>query len=259
MFFVALSMLPFPENSSSPGASSSPYLIGCSGYYYREWKGNFYPEKLPSTQWLPFYAQHFNTLEVNATFYRMPTLNGMKKWYAATPPDFQFTVKANQLFTHYRRMKDVASLQNEFYPVITEGLQEKLACVLYQFPAGVHFSEELLERILPLGQMPVLHAIEFRHRSWWQEKVYQDFEQAGLVFVNISLPGFPDIFVPNARAAYLRFHGKPELYKSAYSTASLQWWSSQFEAQPAPQLLAYFNNTWHGAAVENAKTFRSLL
>lgn len=251
-------MLPFPENEIAAGAQSA-FLIGCSGYYYREWKGNFYPGNLPSTKWLPYYAQQFNTLEVNATFYRMPTLKNMQKWYAGTPENFQFTVKANQVFTHYRRMKDVAALQQEFYSVIAEGLQEKLACVLYQFPGSVPYSEELLHRILPLGEMPVLHAVEFRHQSWWQQPVYDAFAQAGLVFVNISLPHFPDIFVPNAKAAYLRFHGKPELYKSSYTPQELSQWLAKFKAAPSPQLLAYFNNTWHGAAVANARTFRELL
>ena len=252
-------MLPFPENQPLPQIPNSPYLIGCSGYYYREWKGNFYPEKLPSTKWLPYYADHFNTLEVNATFYRMPTLKSMKKWYAGTPENFQFTVKANQLFTHYRRMKDVTALQHEFYPVITESLQEKLSCVLYQFPGSVHYSEEMLERILPLGQMPVLHAIEFRHISWWQENVYQALEAAGLVFVNISLPNFPDIFVATAKATYLRFHGKPELYKSNYTDEALKWWLAQYQEHPSQPLLAYFNNTWHGNAITNAKTLATLL
>lgn len=252
-------MLPFPENQLQTALPDRTYLIGCSGYYYREWKGNFYPEKLPASKWLSYYAQHFNTLEVNATFYRMPTANSMKKWYDGTPPGFQFTIKANQLFTHYHRMKDVAALQQDFYPVITGGLREKLTCVLYQFPGSVHFGEEMLERILSLGNMPVLHAIEFRHQSWWQEKVYRALEQAGLVFVNISLPDFPDVFVPNRKATYLRFHGKPVLYKSAYPTEELQWWQAQFKANPSPQLLTYFNNTWYGSAVENARTFRMLL
>ncbi len=227
--------------------------IGCSGYYYREWKGQFYPQDIPSTKWLPYYAQHFNSIEINSTFYKAPTLKSLSKWYKDTPKDFAFTVKANKLFTHYRRMNNVAEEMAQFYDVVNEALQEKVRCILYQFPASVKYNEDLLERLLLLGENPLLHAIEFRDISWWREDVYQQFKAAGLVFVNISLPDFPDIFVPDAAANYLRFHGKPVLYKSAYGEEGLQEWIQKVQAHPPKELIVYFNNTWFGAAIKDAK------
>lgn len=227
--------------------------IGCSGYYYREWKGIFYPQELPAAKWLSFYAAHFNTIEINSTFYKIPTARSLNNWYQQTPADFAFTIKANKLFTHINRMKQVDEALHDFHAVVLEALQEKAKCFLFQFPASVKYSEEMLQRILRLGGHRVLHAIEFRDISWWREDVYQQFRQAGLIFCNISLPAFPDIFVPHQDARYLRFHGKPVRYKSGYGPEGLTHWADQVQQDPANDLFAYFNNTWFGEAIRDAK------
>ena len=233
-------------------------FIGCSGYYYREWKGQFYPADLPSTKWLQFYAQHFNTIEINATFYRMPTLKSLGKWYNDTPEDFAFTVKAPKLFTHLKKMKGILEEQSQFYDTCFNALQDKLRCVLYQFPASFKYSEQMLEVIMSLSETPVLHAIEFRDASWWQEDVYHALQAAGMVFVNSSFPGLDDVFVPNDSTAYLRFHGKPVLYKSGYGSEGLAFWAEKVAARPPQQLITYFNNTWFGEAIKDAQLFREM-
>lgn len=230
--------------------------IGCSGYYYREWKGRFYPENLPSTKWLAFYAQHFNTIEINATFYRVPTLRSLGKWYNDTPADFAFTVKAPKLFTHLKKMRGILDEQTAFYETCTAALQDKLRCVLYQFPPSVKYDEHMLEAIMSLSNVPVLHAVEFRDSSWWQPDVYAALAGAGIVFVNVSLPGMEDVFVPQDETAYLRFHGKPVLYKSGYGPEGLEPWIERINATPPRQLFAYFNNTWFGEAITDAKLLR---
>ena len=234
-------------------------FIGCSGYYYREWKGQFYPAGLPSTKWLQFYTQHFNSIEINATFYRMPTLKSLGKWYNDTPEDFAFTVKAPRLFTHYRRMKGIFEEQAKFYDVVFNALQDKLRCVLYQFPATVKYTPEMLEAIMSISNTPVLHAIEFRHASWWNEDVYAALRAVGMVFVNVSLPGLEDVYVPDDSTVYMRFHGKPVLYKSGYGSEGLAYWAQKITAHPPQQLITYFNNTWFGEAIADAQTFKSLL
>lgn len=233
--------------------------IGCSGYYYREWKGLFYPQDLPSSQWLQYYAQHFNTIEINSTFYGMPTLKSLSKWYRDTPDDFRFTVKANKQFTHFSKLHEVRESLDAFYKIVMEALQEKVHGILYQFPASVKYSAAMLDRVLALGSHPLVKTIEFRDQSWWRDDVYELLAAAGLVCCNISLPGFPNLFVPDKRVTYLRFHGKPVLYKSAYGKAGLQWWFRQVAAQPPEELLVYFNNTWHGAAIEDARLFRKAI
>lgn len=233
--------------------------IGCSGYYYREWKGDFYPETLPSTKWLPYYAQHFNTIEINSSFYKFPTEKSLSRWYKDTPDDFAFTIKANKLFTHFRKMNNIATELQQFYDVVEAALQEKTKGYLFQFPASVKYNETLLDAILALSKHPVLHTIEFRDISWWRADVYTAFRQAGLVFCNISLPDFPDLFVDNTPANYLRFHGKPVLYKSGYGATGLHFWADKIKNEPPGQLFVYFNNTWFGEAIHDARIFARLL
>jgi uncharacterized protein YecE (DUF72 family) len=234
-------------------------FIGCSGYYYREWKGKFYPADIPSTKWLRYYTEHFNTIEINATFYRRPTLKSLGKWYDDTPEDFVFTVKANKLFTHYRRMKGILEEQTEFYNTCFEALKDKLRCVLYQFPATVKYSEQMLEAIMSMSNTPVLHAIEFRDPSWWRQDVYSALQAVGIVFVNVSFPGMEDVYVPDDTTNYLRFHGKPILFKSGYGAEGLQPWAAKVKAALPQQLIVYFNNTWFGEAITDAKLFREML
>lgn len=234
-------------------------FIGCSGYYYREWKGRFYPADLPSAKWLSFYAQHFNTIEINATFYRLPTLKSLAKWYHDTPRDFAFAVKAPKRFTHQKKMSGILEEQTAFYDVITSALQDKLRCVLYQFPASVKYDEHMLEAIMSLSNVPVLHAIEFRDKSWWQKDVYASLQAAGMIFVNVSLPGLQDVYVPDDSSNYLRFHGKPVLYKSGYGEEGLRPWVASLKDAPPQQLFAYFNNTWYGEAIWDARIFRNKL
>ena len=233
--------------------------IGCSGYHYKEWKGAFYPEKLPSTKWLQYYAERFNTIEINSTFYRKPSLKSLSKWYKDTPDDFVFTVKANKLFTHFRRMNNVAEELIEFYRVVEEALQEKVKCILFQFPASVKYSDEMLEKILVLGNHGIQHAIEFRDISWWQEDVYRKLEEAGLIFCNVSLPNFPDAFIPQSAANYLRFHGKPVLYKSGYGKDGLKPWIKDIKKHSSKDLFVYFNNTWFMEAIKDAEIFKKAL
>jgi uncharacterized protein YecE (DUF72 family) len=234
-------------------------FIGCSGYYYREWKGQFYPVELPSTRWLQYYTEHFNTIEINATFYRRPTLKSLGKWYKDTPEDFAFTVKANKLFTHFRRMKNIEPELSDFYNTCFEALQDKLRCILFQFPATVKYSEQMLEAIMSLSNRPVLHAIEFRDISWWRKDVYVALQAAGMVFVNVSLPGMEDCFVPDDSTNYLRFHGKPVLYKSGYGAEGLQSWADNVKTHPPQQLIVYFNNTWFGEAITDARLLKEML
>lgn len=236
-----------------------PLYIGCSGYYYREWKGEFYPPELPSTRWLQYYAQHFNTIEINSTFYKAPTAKSLAKWHRDTPDDFVFTVKANKLFTHFKKLKEATAELDEFYNIILQALQSKLRCVLFQFPASVRYSPEMLDRVLSLSKYPLTKAIEFRDLSWWQPEIFQALQAAGLTFCNISLPDFPDLPVTTTPAAYLRFHGKPVLYKSAYGEAALEPWANHTIQQYAETTFVYFNNTWFGAAIDDAKTFRTML
>src|SRR6478752_2635302 len=107
------------------------WKIGCSGFYYPEWKKSFYPENVPTSKWFEYYCTRFNTVELNGTFYRLPKLQQLRRWHDASPPDFKFSVKAVKNITHYKRFSNVTLEVKQFYDLIAEGLQEKLGCVLF--------------------------------------------------------------------------------------------------------------------------------
>src|ERR1700761_5193584 len=122
--------------------------IGCSGFYYKDWRGPFYPVDLPQRKWFEFYGEHFSTVELNGTFYRFPQLKTLQSWYQRSPAHFRFSVKAPRAITHYRKFNDCADFLTSFYDTINNGLREKLGPVLFQLPPGLGYSEEKLEQIL---------------------------------------------------------------------------------------------------------------
>ncbi|MEJ7740507.1 MAG: DUF72 domain-containing protein [Chitinophagaceae bacterium] len=230
------------------------WLIGCSGFHYPEWKLLFYPEKLPQSKWFEYYCQHFNTLEVNGTFYRFPNAAFLQKWYSKSPASFQFSVKVPRLITHYKQFIETERMLGDFYASIYEGLQEKLACVLFQLPERAVFSEERLNRISNSVDPSFTNVIEFRHESWWQQSVYQELAKHSIIFCSQSHPKLPDSVIQHLPIVYYRFHGVPTLYKSQYQKKQLQHIVDEI-SQPGhvKQAYIYFNNTMGMAGIRNAK------
>ena len=110
------------------------WLIGCSGFAYKEWKEVFYPQGLPQSRWFEFYTEHFNTLELNVTFYRFPTLKSLQAWYNKAPDGFVFSAKVPRWITHYRKFEETERMMGDFYGLLKDGLKEKTGCVLFQLP-----------------------------------------------------------------------------------------------------------------------------
>jgi uncharacterized protein YecE (DUF72 family) len=234
--------------------------IGCSGFHYKEWKEGFYPKGLPQRLWLNHYCRHFNTLELNVTFYRFPQLSFLQNWYQKTPAGFSFAVKAPRLVTHYKKFDACESLLLDFYQTIQKGLQEKLACVLFQLPAQLSFTEDLLKRIVQQLDPAFTNVVEFRHSSWWQSVVYETLSNHHISFCSISHPLLPDEVISNTDVIYYRFHGVPHLYYSSYDEAFLQSVISTIKnAKQAKQAFIYFNNTAQMAAIQNAQFVQQLV
>lgn len=234
--------------------------IGCSGFHYKEWKEIFYPKGLPQRLWLDHYCKHFNTLELNVTFYRFPQLSSLLNWYQKTPANFSFAVKAPRLITHYKKFEAVESQLGDFYGTIREGLKEKLGCVLFQLPAQIHFSEEVLQKIVQHLNPAFVNVVEFRHSSWWQMKVRDTLSRHNISFCGISHPLLPNEVVVNTENVYYRFHGVPHLYYSAYNESFLhQVVNAIQKAKKAKQIFVYFNNTAQTAAIQNAQYVQQLL
>jgi uncharacterized protein YecE (DUF72 family) len=233
--------------------------IGCSGFYYKEWKGVFYPQGLPQKKWFDFYAQHFNTLEINNTFYRFPEQKLFDNWYDKAPPGFCFSVKVPKIITHLQKFRNTESVLNDFYLIAKDGLKEKLGPVLFQLPPSLKYDEGLLQNMI--AQMNVLYqnAIEFRHVSWWRKDVFLALREANIVFCGVSYPGLIPDAVTGLPTTYYRFHGVPKLYYSKYEDDFIGRVATQMAGGETREAFVYFNNTASGTAIENAKYLQYLV
>jgi uncharacterized protein YecE (DUF72 family) len=236
--------------------------IGCSGYHYSGWEKKFYPEDLHKDQWLEFYTKHFNTVEINNTFYKMPTENSLKEWKNKTPANFKFTLKANRYFTHLKKLKIDDDFRNRLnsFTELTGNLEDQLGCILWQLPGNLHKNIPKLEKFCNLLNKDICHVIEFRHQSWFNEKVYIILKEYNISICILSAPGkLPEEVLATSDTAYLRFHGKNDWYNYNYSEEELKNWKKRISSlKEVSQFYAYFNNDQHAYAVDNAKTFSSL-
>ena len=231
------------------------YFIGTSGWHYDHWRDRFYPEKLPKSRWLEFYARFFPTVEINNSFYRLPSEKAFENWRTGSPTGFAFAVKASRLITHYRRLQNVEGLLDTFLGR-ARLLKEKLGPILYQLPPGLHRDDQRLDRFLALLPRDLQHAVEFRHASWIDEGVFQILRKHDVAFCVISLPGFDCPVVATASFSYVRFHGSQAMYASCYTDEELEQWATNLRnlAKGCERVCAYFNNDAEGHAVHNAMT-----
>ncbi len=232
--------------------------IGCSGWSYAHWRGGIYPDRGSTESWLELYAERFDTVEVNATFYRLPTRVTVEGWASRTPPHFCFAVKGSRYLTHVRRLRDLDEGLRRF----DERIQplrsaSKLGPLLWQLPRGFHRDDARLESALaslPAGR----HAFEFRHESWFVEDVYELLRAHGAALVVADrAPADPSPWVPTTDWSYVRFHvGQGR--NGNYTPGQLDHWAERI-GEHAGDVYAYFNNDWEGFAVANAERLRELL
>jgi uncharacterized protein YecE (DUF72 family) len=236
------------------------WWIGCSGFYYKHWREKFYPHGLPQRKWFEFYCEHFNTVELNVTFYRFPRLEDLKGWHERAPLDFRFTCKAPRLITHYKKFKDSKDLTNQFYDTIDKGLQSKLGTVLFQLHPRTEYSQENLDKILSNMSPSFRNVIEFRHPTWWNEKVKASLKESNTSFCGISYPSLPDDVMKTSGVVYYRFHGVPQLYISSYSETKLRITADKINTfKRVEDVYCYFNNDIEVAAIANAKRFNEIV
>ncbi len=234
------------------------WKIGCSGFYYGEWKNTFYPEGLPQRKWFEYYCHHFNAVELNVTFYKFPKLEFFQSWYDRSPNNFTFAVKAPRLITHFKRFVDAQSLLTDFYERLTDGLREKGGTVLFQFPASYAYDPEALERIVSFLSKAYINVLEFRHASWWNENVYSTLAQHDITFCGMSHPELPDDVIQTSKAIYYRFHGVPKLYHSEYDIQKIHQVADRLSVnQDVENVNLFFNNTATGTAVKNARQMQA--
>ena len=231
--------------------------IGCSGFHYKDWKGIFYPDDIPQRKWFEYYSSKFDTLELNVTFYRFPQLKFLQNWYSISPDGFSFAIKVPRLITHYKQLNDCEKLLNDFYSTAELGLKDKLGAVLFQFPPQFKYSDERLERIINHLHNGFTNSVEFRHESWWTDKVYRQLKKKKIIFCGISHPGLPDQAIVTNKTAYYRFHGTPRRYYSSYDQSTLKKIADTIrETAIVKEAFVFFNNTATVAAIEDATFLR---
>lgn len=236
------------------------WYIGTSGYHNYSWKNKFFPPSLSQTKWFEFYARFFNTLELNSTFYRFPRLKTLQNWYDKAPDDFMFSAKVPKFVTHYNRFKDTRTMMDDFYGVIGEGLKDKLGCVLFQLPPSLQYSDELIDQIVFNTNAPFTNVIEFRHVSWWNQRVYNKLASHNLIFCGHSYPKLPDDVIINSETAYYRFHGVPRLYYSQYKNDLVETVGNDLlNNKNLKTAYVYFNNTASLSALNNAFHLKQMI
>lgn len=234
--------------------------IGCSGFSYKHWKENFYPKGYPQRKWFEYYCEHFRTVELNVTFYRFPDVPILSSWYQRSPDDFLFSVKAPRIITHFKKLNDCRQLLSDFYHNLSLGLKEKVGCILFQFPPTFDYTEERLEKIIESLNLSFANVVEFRHTSWWQEKVYRALGDFKITFSGMSHQKLPDEIVINAPLLYYRMHGAPQLYRSLYEPTFLkQLVENISEKQNVNDAYIFFNNDNNANAVINARQMMEMV
>ncbi|MEW6188968.1 MAG: DUF72 domain-containing protein [Actinomycetota bacterium] len=241
-------------------------FVGTSGYNYLHWwNGVFYPPDVPPRRWLEFYAQHFDTVELNVSFYRLPRRNVFEGWRNRTPNNFIFAVKGSRFITHVKKLAGCEDPLKLFFDNAS-GLKEKLGIVLWQLPPGLHMDRKRLEKFCELlAQNEIArntrHAFEFRHKSWFCDEIYELLSKYNFSLCVAHSNRWPFVEISTADFVYLRFHGGEILYGSNYSDDELKDWSSKAKKwlDEGRYIYAYFNNDAYGFAIYNALKLRELI
>jgi uncharacterized protein YecE (DUF72 family) len=236
--------------------------IGCSGWNYASWKDEFY-RGLPARAWLEHYARHFDTVEVNNTFYRLPNRDAVANWERTTPPGFLFTIKASRYLTHIKRLLDLGPGLDRFYERLEPLLcSPKMGPILWQLPPNFQRDDDRLAATLARLPRAQRHCFEFRHPSWFVEPVYQLLRQHEAALVIGDRPEVKQFqaHVLTASWTLVRFHYGSRGRRGNYSETELREWAARLaDWSTEAEVLAYFNNDWEVFAIRNALRLKKLL
>ncbi|MDQ6893242.1 MAG: DUF72 domain-containing protein [Acidobacteriota bacterium] len=236
------------------------FRVGCSGWQYRHWRRDFYPANLPASRWFDHYAERFDTVEINNSFYRLPESSVFEAWRRRAPRGFLYAVKASRYLTHNKKLKDPEEPIERFFERAGH-LRGKLGPVLYQLPPGWKVNLDRLRAFLDLLPQRVRHVIEFRDPSWYAAPVLEALDRRGVALCLHDMPGA----APERRSAgpfvYVRFHGYDERYGGRYSEERLEDWAGWLTGRVTEgrDVYAYFNNDSGGHAPRDALRLRAML
>jgi uncharacterized protein YecE (DUF72 family) len=237
--------------------SSSTVRIGCSGWQYRHWRGDFYPAELPTSRWFAHYALTFDTVEINNSFYRLPPAGTFAKWREQAPKHFLYAVKASRFLTHMKKLKDPEDPLFRFFENAKQ-LGPHLGPILYQLPPHWPINLERFEiflRALPRGYR---HTVEFRETTWYDPRVFTLMERYKVALCLHDMEGSATERLTVGPFIYVRFHHGTKKYGGRYSDERLDSWGEWLSARAREgrDVFAYFNNDTGGHAPRDAVRLR---
>jgi len=235
--------------------------IGTSGWHYAHWRGPFYPAKLPAARMLGHYAAHFDTVELNNTFYRLPPPGAAETWREAVPRDFLYAAKGSRFLTHMKKLKDPVPGIERFFERI-EGLGKSLGPIVFQLPPRWGPDLARLEGFVEALPPRRRYAFELRDTSWHTEEVYRILRRHNLAFCIYDLAGLESPRLVTADFAYVRLHGPTaRAYQGSYSDAALEDWARRIDGwrDALKAVYVYFDNDQAGYAVRDALRLKALV
>jgi uncharacterized protein YecE (DUF72 family) len=227
---------------------------------YKHWRGIFYPEGLPQKRWFERYAEEFDTVEINASFYHLPKPDTFQKWRDQAPPGFCYAVKANRYLTQAKKLKDCEEPLERMMTAVSR-LGDRLGPMLYQLPPSMKINLERLETFLKILPAGVTNVFEFRNKDWYRDETYELLDRYGASFCVQDMPGSASERVAVGPIAYVRFHGGEGKYWGRYSDEGLLSWTDWIvrQAREGRPVWCYFNNDIHGHAIDDARTLKSMV
>ena len=234
--------------------------IGCSGWVYKHWRGIFYREGLPQRLWFARYSEEFDTVEINNSFYRLPSGDTFEKWRKQAPAGFCYSVKANRYLTQAKKLKDCEEPLERMMSAV-RCLGDRLGPILYQLPPSMRLNLDRLESFVKILPKDVSNVFEFRNKSWYVPETYSLLDRYGASLCVHDMTGCTSERIGVGSIAYVRFHGGEGKYWGRYSDECLLAWTDWIldQSRQGRGVWCYFNNDIHGHAIEDARTLKSMV
>lgn len=234
--------------------------IGTSGFYYKHWKGLFYPEDLQKKEYLNFYSKNFKALELNITFYRLPNENTIKNWVSQTPDNFSFVCKIWRRISHLKKLNNIED-DLKYFSNLMKYFGKKLKALLLQLPPSFKFNKEKILKFKKIYDLEIPLVIEGRNKTFFESSSIDFFYQNKLSLSSIDSPNFKEKYFYTANPFYLRLHGSKSLYSSIYTKEELKK-AIDFIKTNVPSdsdVFIFFNNDFNCYAIQNAKEILDMI
>jgi uncharacterized protein YecE (DUF72 family) len=249
------------NNSSFEGKNAIKRVwIGTSGWHYKHWLGTFYPEGLAASKMLAYYVQHFDTVELNNSFYKLPAASSLTAWRDSTPPDFHFAVKGSRFLTHMKKLNNAEEGLRRFLDAV-DVLDPKLGPILFQLPPNWEVDAERLAAFLEIFPRYRRCVFEFRNPTWDTAQVYELLSKYRAGYCIFDLAGYQSPVQVSTDFAYLRLHGPGGKYQGSYNDAALARWARRIRewAKELQAVYVYFDNDDSGYAPKDALRLKAMI